>query len=613
MSKYVNIAAYHFAELDALDERRATLRALCKRERLCGTILLSPEGINLFVGGERPGIESLLCDLRSDPRLADLHVKESLSDRRPFRRMLVKVKKEIIAFGREVDVGNAPRLAPSELKRWLDEGRPVHLVDTRNHFEVQLGTFRGALDPQLESFRDFPGVVDSLRERLRGAPIVTFCTGGIRCEKAAPYLLESGFEDVWQLDGGILKYFEECGGAHYDGECFVFDQRVALDPSLSETETVQCFACQHPLTVDEQCSPLYVEGESCPYCYEDDISARARRVRERNTRLAENLRVLPGSTPADNERPLHVGARHDGLTLGVMLEREHPHVTDWRRRVEAGRLRRRGDVLEWHSPVRAGDVIVHLEPSVVEPEVNAAVKILYEDEWVVTVNKPAPLPMHPSGRFNRNTLEAFLRPLYAPKRLRPAHRLDANTTGLVVFSTSRRIAGLLQPQFEAGTVKKLYLVEVEGHPASESFSCDAPIGRRVGPAGRREVSDRGDQARTMFQVLERRTHTTLLLAEPSTGRTNQIRVHAQSFGHSVVGDRAYAEESSPMTRAIDEPAMHLHSWSLKIDHPATGERVTFEAPPPPWAPQASALLAALENPSGTTNTRRSSEPFRSHT
>lgn len=612
MSKYVNIAAYHFAELDALDERRATLRALCKREGLCGTILLSPEGINLFVGGSRAGIDALLAALRSDPRLAELQSKESLSERQPFRRMLVKIKREIIPFGREVEVGNAPRLPPAELKRWLDEGRPVHLLDTRNHFEVQLGTFRGARDPNIESFRDFPDAIDSLRAELRGAPIVTFCTGGIRCEKAAPYLLAQGFQDVWQLDGGILKYFEECGGDHYDGECFVFDQRVAVDPRLAETDTIQCFACQHPLTSEEQRSPLFAEGQSCPHCYVDDATARARLVEARNARLREFLRVLPGSEPADNERPLHVGARHDGRRLGEVLEQLHPHVTDWRDRTAAGRLRRRGERLDWDTRLRAGDVVVHVEPAVVEPDVSAEVEILYEDDWLVAVQKPAPLPMHPSGRFNRNTLETFLRLVYAPKRLRPAHRLDANTTGVVLFSTSRRIAGLLQPQFESGTVAKRYLVEVAGSPKEEQFACDASIGRAVGPAGRRALHDDGDAAHTRFSVLERRASTTLLLASPSTGRTNQIRLHARALGLPVVGDRPYRDAHVPMTRSIDEPPMHLHAWSLELEHPATGERVTFAAAPPAWAAQSSALVAALANPSGTTNTRRSSEPILSH-
>ncbi|MEO0814705.1 MAG: sulfurtransferase, partial [Myxococcota bacterium] len=412
MARFVNIAAYHFAELDALAERRDRLRSLCKQQGLCGTILLSPEGINLFVGGSRGGVDALLTHLRGDPLLEELVAKESYSERKPFRRMLVKLKREIIAFGQPVDVGNAPRLAPQELKRWLDEGRPVHLLDTRNRFEIDLGTFTGAVDPEIDNFRDFPEVVEQLRNRLDGAPIVTFCTGGIRCEKAAPYLLDHGFENVWQLDGGILKYFEECGGAHYDGECFVFDQRVALDPKLLETETAQCFACQHPLSPEEQRSALYVEGTSCPHCYVDDEAARQARIEQRNHALVAHLLVLPGSTPADNERPLHIGGAHDGRSIGEVLETVHPHVEDWAQRVRDGRIRRRGEALAWDSVVRAGDVVVHVEPNVIEPDVSRDVRVIYEDDWIVAIDKPTPLPMHPSGRFNRNTLESFLRPLY---------------------------------------------------------------------------------------------------------------------------------------------------------------------------------------------------------
>ncbi|MEO1174766.1 MAG: RluA family pseudouridine synthase, partial [Myxococcota bacterium] len=251
--------------------------------------------------------------------------------------------------------------------------------------------------------------------------------------------------------------------------------------------------------------------------------------------------------------------------------------------MEHGRLRRRGHPLEWATPVRSGDVIVHVEPASVEPAVSSDVRVLYEDDWIVAVNKPAPLPAHPSGRFNRNTLERFLQPLYAPKRLRPAHRLDGNTTGVVLFSKSRRIASLLQPQFEARTVEKRYLVEVEGHIESATFSCAAPIGRDVGPGGRRTPDRHGDEALTEFTLVEKRDTTALLEARPSTGRTNQIRVHAQALKLPIVGDIPYRDASAPMTRALGDPRMHLHAWKLSFNHPATGRRITIEAPPPDWA------------------------------
>ena len=267
----VNLSAYRFTPFAAkeLIPLRDRLRTRTAELGLRGTILLATEGINLFVAGPRGATEALLADLRALPGLADLTPKESLSAEQPFNRMLVKVKKEIIAFGVEgIDPARAPapRLDPRTLKQWLDEGRPVALLDTRNDYEVKLGTFRNALVPHIENFRDFPAAVRALPSELKNQPVVTFCTGGIRCEKAAPLLVREGFQNVYQLEGGILKYFELCGGAHYDGECFVFDRRVGVDPGLRETAAVLCFACQMPLTVAEQSDPRYVPDIACPHC-----------------------------------------------------------------------------------------------------------------------------------------------------------------------------------------------------------------------------------------------------------------------------------------------------------------------------------------------------------
>lgn len=267
----VNLSAYRFTpfEADALTPLRDRLRARCAELGLRGTILLATEGINLFVAGPRPATDALLAELRALPGLADLEPKESLSAEQPFNRMLVKVKKEIIAFGVEgIDPARAPapRLDPRTLKQWLDQGRELVLLDTRNDYEVKLGTFTGALAPPIENFRDFPAALRSLPAELKNRPVVTFCTGGIRCEKAAPLLVREGFSEVYQLEGGILKYFELCGGAHYEGECFVFDRRVGVDPQLRETDSVLCFACQTPLTAAEQADPRYVPDRSCPHC-----------------------------------------------------------------------------------------------------------------------------------------------------------------------------------------------------------------------------------------------------------------------------------------------------------------------------------------------------------
>ena len=234
----LNIAAYRFVCLDGLPQLRDGIRAQCKSLGLKGTVLIAGEGVNLFLAGAAPKIESFLDALRADARFSAIEVKRSWSATQPFKRLLVKIKREIVSMRRpEIDPlrAPAPRLAPQELKRWLDQGRDFVLLDTRNQFEVDLGSFERTLALGLKSFSDFPRATAALAEELKNRPVVTFCTGGIRCEKAAPWLISQGFRQVYQLDGGILNYFEQCGSAHFRGECFVFDERVALDPALRAT------------------------------------------------------------------------------------------------------------------------------------------------------------------------------------------------------------------------------------------------------------------------------------------------------------------------------------------------------------------------------------------
>lgn len=271
---YVNIAAYKFITFDDTVEQRPIFRGLCEQLDLKGTILLTPEGINLFLAGLRESIDKFLDWLRSDPRFTDIQVKESYSKKQPFNRMLVKLKAEIITMKHPLiqpEKGRAPSVEPKTLKRWLDQGhddagKPVVMVETRNAFEVDVGTFNNTIDYRIDKFTEFPEVIGKHKEELDGKTIVTFCTGGIRCEKAAIHMRNVGFDSVYQLDGGILKYFEEVGGAHYSGDCFVFDYRTALSPTLQETETTQCYGCRAVVTPREQLSPYYVAGKSCPHC-----------------------------------------------------------------------------------------------------------------------------------------------------------------------------------------------------------------------------------------------------------------------------------------------------------------------------------------------------------
>jgi len=272
----LNISAYKFCRLQDLPGLREGLKNVCLETGLKGSILLSPEGINLFIAGELEAVEKLLVTLRSIPELEDLKEKRSESSGQPFNRLLVKIKQEIIAFGVEgINPAShtSPRIAPMELKRWLDEGREFTLLDTRNTYEVKLGTFAGAKTLPIRHFRRFPEAVRQLPVGLKQMPVVSFCTGGIRCEKAAPLLEKEGFREVYQLEGGILKYFEECGGAHWQGECFVFDKRVGVDPLLRETGSQLCFACQEPLTAEELKDPRYKYEVSCPYCYKESDAA----------------------------------------------------------------------------------------------------------------------------------------------------------------------------------------------------------------------------------------------------------------------------------------------------------------------------------------------------
>ena len=241
MSSVVNIAAYLFVSLDDLPDLRESIRANILEQELKGTVLLAPEGINLFLAGSSQGIEAFLAWLRSDSRFAALEAKYSYSDAVPFKKVRVKLKREIIRMDHPAirpEAGRAPAVDAHTLARWLaqghdDAGRQVVMLDTRNGFEVDAGTFAGAIDWRLNKFTEFPDAVRAHRDELADKTVVSFCTGGIRCEKAAIFMEEEGIEHVYQLEGGILKYFEETGGPGYEGRCFVFDERETLGPDLA--------------------------------------------------------------------------------------------------------------------------------------------------------------------------------------------------------------------------------------------------------------------------------------------------------------------------------------------------------------------------------------------
>ncbi len=267
--KIVNIAGYRFVDLPDRDELRQPFRDICSKLNLKGTILLSHEGINFFLAGSRESIDSYIDYIEQDSRFKDITLKQSYTDYQPFNRMNVRLKKEIISIGLnhiKPAEFTGEEITPVDFKQLLDDGKEVLVLDTRNDYECRIGTFENAMELDIKSFRDFPRAVSEISDEYKDTPVVMFCTGGIRCEKASVVMMDAGFSNVKQLKGGILGYFEEVGGAHWDGDCFVFDQRVAVNPELKETEVAQCFACRNPLSIEDQKSEHYEIGISCPYC-----------------------------------------------------------------------------------------------------------------------------------------------------------------------------------------------------------------------------------------------------------------------------------------------------------------------------------------------------------
>lgn len=236
----LNISAYRFVSLDELPALRERMLAQCHALALKGTILLAPEGINLFLAGPRAAVDAFMDWLRGDARFAGMEAKASFSEQVPFQRMRVRLKKEIITLRHPTirpEGGRAPAVDAITLKRWLDQGqdddgRELVLLDTRNAYETDVGMFAQAVDYRIGSFTELPAALAADPARYAGKTVVSYCTGGIRCEKFALYMQDIGMQRVFQLEGGVLKYFEETGGAHWQGGCFVFDERGALDTAL---------------------------------------------------------------------------------------------------------------------------------------------------------------------------------------------------------------------------------------------------------------------------------------------------------------------------------------------------------------------------------------------
>lgn len=289
MSHTVVCALYKFVTLEDFEAMREPLQETMKSHNIRGTLLLAAEGINGTVSGTREGIDALLAWLKSDPRLADLDYKESQHEKQPFKRSKVKLKKEIVTLGVE---GIDPKRVVGtyvEPKAWNDliSDPDVILIDTRNDYEVQVGTFKQAVNPKTETFREFPEYVAQHMDPAKHKKVAMFCTGGIRCEKSTAFMKEQGFEEVYHLKGGILKYLEEVPEAEslWEGECFVFDDRVTVNHQLEKGSYEQCNACRLPITEEDKQSERYEHGVSCPHCFGTHSEEQIARFRQRELQI----------------------------------------------------------------------------------------------------------------------------------------------------------------------------------------------------------------------------------------------------------------------------------------------------------------------------------------
>jgi UPF0176 protein len=278
-------ALYHFARVDTPEAVRQSLHELCTRLNVCGTLIVAGEGLNGTVAGSKDSITRLIDHLRGLPSFAGLEVKYSTASTRPFRRMKVRLKPEIVTMGQpDIDPvhGAGRHVSPREWNELISDPDTV-VIDTRNDYETRIGTFRNAIDPDTATFRAFPAWVDANRTQLEGKKVAMFCTGGIRCEKATAYVRSLGIEEVFHLKGGILKYLEDVpeSASLWDGECFVFDERVTVTHGLNEGSAVLCRACRMPVTPDERAHPDFVDGISCPHCRESRSEADRARFAER--------------------------------------------------------------------------------------------------------------------------------------------------------------------------------------------------------------------------------------------------------------------------------------------------------------------------------------------
>ena len=292
MSKFVVAALYRFVQLDDYEDLQKPIHDQMVEYGVCGSLLLASEGINGTVSGSREAIDQLLNYLRDDPRLSSLEVKESFALEAPFKRTRVRLKKEIVTMGVDGINPNDSVGTYVDPKDWnkLISDPEVTVIDTRNDYEVAIGTFEGAINPETESFRQFPAFVDNELDPQKHRKVAMFCTGGIRCEKSTAFLRSKGFDELYHLKGGILKYLEEVPeeDSKWKGDCFVFDKRVSVGHNLELGEHLMCYGCGWPVDPEQQHDPKFVRGVQCPHCADQITEEQRSRFTERQRQIDQD-------------------------------------------------------------------------------------------------------------------------------------------------------------------------------------------------------------------------------------------------------------------------------------------------------------------------------------
>jgi UPF0176 protein len=562
----VHSAFYRFARLG--DPRGLAVRLRALADGLLGSIVLAEEGINGMMAGPQSRLlafEQALLQVEGAV-FAGMSFKHSACTTPPFGHLRIKVKREIVALGLDaVDAVARPRRAldPWQWREFIARDDVV-VLDNRNHFEVKLGKFKGAMDPGVDFFRDFPRAVRAAMPGwlAQGKTVGMYCTGGIRCEKTSAWLLDQGIEVV-ELEGGILNYFQTIPDAQRDweGRCFVFDNRIALDTRLQES----------PVPIEE----VY-QGQS-------DAAWRIRRAQ----RLAASASARqPAERPAatvGNRDPrigqLDLPAGPQGLLLDYLAHR----FASLTREEIAHRMREGeiswvlGEPLDPATPYEANRVLVYRRKLVPETPVPFQEAIIYEDDHILVADKPPFLTVVPAGQHLHETLMMRLRKRTGISTLVPAHRIDRETRGLVLFTKHKAVRGAYQGLFEARRVHKVYEAIAPWNPAIQE---PTTISNHLAESPRfmqmHAVEGRAANAQTTFEPIERHGDWVRYRVTLSTGRKHQIRAHAAQLGIALRGDRIYPEllpeDGSDFSNPLD-----LLAQSLAFRDPLSGAEVRFES------------------------------------